>query len=112
MAVLMEINATATAASMEEVGGWGSHLMVEEEEGAFGAERAVVGEPTGLRLLLGRRIVGEYVPSWRKWRFRRPFRLLVNDARFRGIPMTLETDKGPDLAEDRENLRVLRSLIE
>jgi deoxyribonuclease-4 len=41
-----------------------------------------------------------------------PFRFLVNDARFRGIPMTLETDKGPDLAEDRENLRVLRSLIE
>jgi succinyl-diaminopimelate desuccinylase len=42
-----------TAAGMEEVGGWGSHLMVKE--GAFGAERAVVGEPTGLRLLLGHR---------------------------------------------------------
>ncbi len=42
-----------TAAGMEEVGGWGSHLMVKE--GAFGAERAVVGEPTGLRLLSGHR---------------------------------------------------------
>ena len=41
-----------------------------------------------------------------------PFRFLLNDARFRGIPMTLETDKGPDLAEDKENLAVLRSLIE
>jgi deoxyribonuclease-4 len=41
-----------------------------------------------------------------------PFRLLVNDPRFRGIPMTLETDKGPDPAEDRENLAVLRSLVE
>jgi deoxyribonuclease-4 len=40
-----------------------------------------------------------------------PFRFLVNDPRFRGIPMTLETDKGPDLAEDKENLAVLRSLI-
>jgi len=40
-----------------------------------------------------------------------PFRFLVNDARFRGIPMTLETEKGPDLAEDKENLRVLRSLV-
>jgi deoxyribonuclease-4 len=40
------------------------------------------------------------------------FRLLLNDARFHGIPMTLETEKGPDLEEDRENLRVLRSLIE
>jgi deoxyribonuclease-4 len=41
-----------------------------------------------------------------------PFRFLVNDRRFQDIPMTLETHKGPDLAEDRENLAVLRSLIE
>jgi deoxyribonuclease-4 len=41
-----------------------------------------------------------------------PFHFLLNDARFRGIPMTLETDKGPDLAEDKENLALLRSLIE
>jgi deoxyribonuclease-4 len=40
-----------------------------------------------------------------------PFRLLLNDPRFRGIPMTLETKKGPDLAEDRENLALLRSLV-
>jgi deoxyribonuclease-4 len=41
-----------------------------------------------------------------------PFRFLLNDPRFRGIPMALETDKGPDLAEDKENLAVLRSLLE
>ncbi|MGD8738243.1 MAG: deoxyribonuclease IV, partial [Anaerolineae bacterium] len=41
-----------------------------------------------------------------------PFRFLVNDVRFRGIPMTLETEKGPDLAEDKENLATLRSLVE
>jgi deoxyribonuclease-4 len=40
-----------------------------------------------------------------------PFRFLLNDARFQSIPMTLETEKGPDLAEDKENLAVLRSLI-
>jgi deoxyribonuclease-4 len=40
-----------------------------------------------------------------------PFRFLLNDPRFRGIPMTLETDKGPDLAEDKQNLAVLRSLV-
>jgi deoxyribonuclease-4 len=40
-----------------------------------------------------------------------PFRFLLNDARFQNIPMTLETEKGPDLAEDKENLAVLRSLI-
>jgi deoxyribonuclease-4 len=41
-----------------------------------------------------------------------PFRLLVNDRRFWGRPMCLETPKGPDLKEDRENLSLLRSLIE
>lgn len=39
------------------------------------------------------------------------FRLLMNDQRFRGIPMCLETPKGPDLKEDKENLSLLRSLI-
>ena len=40
------------------------------------------------------------------------FRLLLNDPRFFGLPMTLETEKGPDLEEDRENLALLRSLIQ
>ena len=40
------------------------------------------------------------------------FRLLMNDQRFWGIPMCLETPKGPDLKEDIENLATLRSLIE
>jgi deoxyribonuclease-4 len=39
------------------------------------------------------------------------FRFLVNDSRFWGLPMCLETPKGPDLKEDRENLTLLRSLI-
>lgn len=39
------------------------------------------------------------------------FRLLLNDARFAGLPMTLETPKGDDLAEDRENLARLRALL-
>lgn len=38
------------------------------------------------------------------------FRLLLNDPRFAGQAMTLETPKGKDLAEDKENLRLLRSL--
>ena len=40
------------------------------------------------------------------------FRLLLNDRRFWGIPMCLETPKGKDLKEDVENLTLLRSLIE
>jgi deoxyribonuclease-4 len=39
------------------------------------------------------------------------FRRLMNDQRFWGLPMCLETPKGPDLKEDGENLRLLRSLI-
>jgi len=39
------------------------------------------------------------------------FRRLINDKRFWGLPMCLETPKGPDLKEDRENLTLLRSLI-
>lgn len=39
------------------------------------------------------------------------FRLLVNDERFANIPMVLETPKGPEMAEDVMNLRVLRGLI-
>jgi deoxyribonuclease IV len=39
------------------------------------------------------------------------FRRLMNDKRFWGLPMCLETPKGPDLKEDRENLTLLRSLI-
>jgi len=38
------------------------------------------------------------------------FRQLLHDSRFRDHPMTLETPKGKDLAEDKENLAVLRSL--
>lgn len=39
------------------------------------------------------------------------FRLLLNDPRFERHPMVLETPKGKELEEDRENLRVLRSLL-
>ncbi len=39
------------------------------------------------------------------------FKNLLNDPRFAGLPMTLETPKSDDLEEDRENLRTLRSLI-
>ena len=40
------------------------------------------------------------------------FRNLVNDPRFAGHPMVLETPKSDDLHEDRDNLAVLRGLME
>jgi deoxyribonuclease-4 len=39
------------------------------------------------------------------------FRWLLNDSRFWGLPMCLETPKGPELKEDQENLTLLRSLV-
>jgi deoxyribonuclease-4 len=39
------------------------------------------------------------------------FRYLLNDPRLRHLPMVLETPKGPDMKEDVENLRTLRSLF-
>ncbi len=39
------------------------------------------------------------------------FRQLVNDPRFAALPMLLETPKGDDMAEDVENLALLRSLV-
>lgn len=40
------------------------------------------------------------------------FRLVLNHPGFKDLPMVLETHKGPDLAEDVENLKVLRSLMD
>jgi deoxyribonuclease-4 len=39
------------------------------------------------------------------------FKNLLNDKRFAGLPMTLETPKSESLNEDRENLQLLRSLM-
>lgn len=39
------------------------------------------------------------------------FRLLMNDERFSSLPMVLETPKDPDLKQDIESLKLLRSLI-
>lgn len=39
------------------------------------------------------------------------FRWLLNDRRWAGRPMVLETDKSPDLHEDAENLARLRALV-
>jgi deoxyribonuclease-4 len=40
------------------------------------------------------------------------FRNVLNDPRFSSHPMTLETDKGEDLQEDKENLAILHRLLQ
>jgi deoxyribonuclease-4 len=41
----------------------------------------------------------------------RPFSLILNDPRFRRVPKILETPKGTDMREDRENMHALLSLL-
>lgn len=41
-----------------------------------------------------------------------PFRFLLNDARFTGIPKVIETPKTVEIESDRKNLATLRALIE
>ena len=41
-----------------------------------------------------------------------PFRMILNDPRFDGLPGLLETPKSQDLHEDVDNLKTLRSLVE
>jgi deoxyribonuclease-4 len=40
-----------------------------------------------------------------------PFRRLVNDPRFAGVPMCLETEPGPDMQEIAGDLRQLEKLL-
>ena len=40
------------------------------------------------------------------------FKYLMNDKRFEKIPMVLETPKGKECLEDKENLKILRKLIQ
>jgi deoxyribonuclease-4 len=40
-----------------------------------------------------------------------PFRFIMNDPRLAHLPKLLETPKGEDMAEDKENMALLRSLI-
>jgi deoxyribonuclease IV len=42
---------------------------------------------------------------------RDPFRWLLNDRRFRGVPMAIETPKEPEPRADRQALKLLRSLL-
>ena len=39
------------------------------------------------------------------------FRMLLNDRRFKDIPMVLETPKDPEMKLDKMNLKVLRALL-
>jgi deoxyribonuclease IV len=83
---------------------------MDELEGAVGRGRVVAFHLNDAKRGLGERVdrhehIGKGALGLAA------FRRVLRDPRFRGLPMCIETPKGDDLAEDVENLRVLRGLL-
>jgi deoxyribonuclease-4 len=87
----------------------GYHRTFEEFDRLVGIGRIKAFHLNDCRRPLGSRVD-------RHWHIGRgflglePFRLILNDPRFDGLPGFLETPKGEDCTEDRVNLRALRKL--
>jgi deoxyribonuclease-4 len=89
----------------------GYDRMWGEFDGELGIERLKVIHLNDSKKDLGSR-VDRHEQIGRGTLGLEPFRMLLIDPRLQRIPMILETPKGADYAEDKENLRILRSLIE
>ncbi|MCS7048850.1 MAG: deoxyribonuclease IV [Verrucomicrobiae bacterium] len=83
--------------------------LVAELERRVGIEQVVAWHLNDSRGALGSR-VDRHAHIGSGELGRAGFRLVVNDARWAGVPMVLETPKGPDLRADRRNLSVIRRL--
>ena len=88
----------------------GYRQTVDEMEQTFGCDRIVAFHLNDSKKPLGSRVDRhEHIG---KGQIGLPaFRNVLRDERWRDLLMVLETPKGPDLAEDIENLRVLRRLL-
>jgi deoxyribonuclease IV len=98
------------AAGYEIRTGEGYERMIDEVEGHVGLENVGAFHLNDSKKGLGARVdrhehIGEGAIGLEA------FRLLLNDARFAGIPKLLETPKTIETESDRKNLGVLRSLI-
>jgi deoxyribonuclease-4 len=89
------------------------HATMEEMERSIGTGRVQVLHLNDSQRTLGSR-VDRHAGIGRGHLGVEPFRLIVNDPRFRDLPMILETPKGDEDGEDLDavNLRVLRQLEE
>lgn len=89
----------------------GYRRTFEEFDAVVGLERLVAFHVNDSKRELGSRVDRhEHIGKGRIGKT--GFRLLMNDARFRGIPKILETPKGPEMKEDVRNMRVLRGLVQ
>ena len=88
----------------------GYRAAVEEMDQTFGCKQIVAFHLNDSKKPLGSRV--DRHEQIGKGHLGLPaFRNVVRDERWRDLPMVLETPKGPDLAEDVVNLRVLRRLL-
>ena len=88
----------------------GYHLVVDEMERVLGLESVKAFHLNDSKGELGcRQDRHEHIGRGRLGVT--AFWCLMNDPRFDGRPMILETPKGPDMAEDRVNLALLRKQI-
>lgn len=85
------------------------HAVVEELDRIVGVARVMAFHLNDCKKDLGCR-VDRHEHIGKGFLGKDAFRWLMNDSRFDGVPMLLETPKGSDCAEDRMNLAVLRSL--
>ena len=89
----------------------GYRATVREMEQTFGCEHIVAFHLNDSKKPLGSR-VDRHEHIGKGYLGLPAFRNVLRDERWRGLPMVLETPKGPDLAEDVENLRRLRRLVQ
>ncbi len=88
--------------------GW--NRVIREAASLFGLDQVLAFHLNDSRTPLGSR-VDRHAGIGQGHIGREAFRHIVTDARFRSRPGCLETPKSPDLHEDRENLAVLRRLL-
>ena len=88
--------------------GWNG--VIGQASSLFGLEQVLAFHLNDSKTPLGSR-VDRHAGIGQGHLGREAFRHIVNDPRFRNRPGCLETPKSPDLHEDRENLAVLRGLL-
>ncbi len=88
----------------------GYHKVMEEFDRVIGLEHLVAFHLNDSKKGLGSRI-DRHEHLGKGMLGETPFRLIMNDERFRNVPKVIETPKGREMEEDRMNLGFLRSLV-
>ncbi|KXK57637.1 MAG: apurinic endonuclease Apn1 [Chlorobi bacterium OLB7] len=88
----------------------GYREMMEEFDALIGLERLLLFHLNDSKAALGTRVDRhEHIGKGKIGE--EAFRALMSDERFANVPMVIETPKGKEMAEDIENLNLLRSFV-